>query len=377
MVIENSIELTRGSRRSWSVDLERVGVTMWVGAATGLVVIGGGMRLAMRGVALLLNMPPSFSLSGTLAILLIGATAGLLMGLLYGLALQQSTTSWRATGALFGLPFTALVAAAFLGLFGQPDGEATLAGPWVGALLFAPLPLLQALSMAYLLRPRATPIKNAPPRRINIGWFALFLALLAWTFVALASLVERVRTPLMISELLDAVGVSFQEVRDVQSLMGLLFLLSFCALHLAAFTRAGHLLPVRLVTMGQLLLAALLMRAEPLLPQLTRATAATTVEWVALLAYLLLCGMVLLYMRASGAWRSVWWALLLFASSFGAVWCTILLLPGLQLRGQMAIQTALTTAPFLGPWLLLPLSLLLSNRQDELTIALDQRLPVV
>ena len=53
-----------------------------VGAGVGALVLGIGGRSAMRGIAILSGAPPSFSFGGSLRVVLLGALAGLVGGLL-------------------------------------------------------------------------------------------------------------------------------------------------------------------------------------------------------------------------------------------------------------------------------------------------------
>lgn len=53
-----------------------------VGAGVGLLVLGIGGRMAMRGIAFLSGAPPSFSFGGSLRVVLLGTLAGLVGGLI-------------------------------------------------------------------------------------------------------------------------------------------------------------------------------------------------------------------------------------------------------------------------------------------------------
>ncbi len=48
-----------------------------IGAGVGAVVLGVGGRLAMRGIAVLSGAPPSFTVGGSLRVVLMGALSGL------------------------------------------------------------------------------------------------------------------------------------------------------------------------------------------------------------------------------------------------------------------------------------------------------------
>jgi len=53
-----------------------------VGGGVGALVLGIGGRSAMRGIAILSGAPPSFSFGGSLRVVLLGALAGLVGGLI-------------------------------------------------------------------------------------------------------------------------------------------------------------------------------------------------------------------------------------------------------------------------------------------------------
>lgn len=54
-----------------------------VGAAVGTLVLGVGGRLVMRGIALLNDQPPGFSLGGTTTVVFLGTVSGLVGGLVF------------------------------------------------------------------------------------------------------------------------------------------------------------------------------------------------------------------------------------------------------------------------------------------------------
>src|SRR5688572_13235226 len=60
---------------------ETMNVRQWLqgpllGAAIGLPILGGGGRLAMRGIAVFTGAPGAFTAEGTLTVLLLGAASG-------------------------------------------------------------------------------------------------------------------------------------------------------------------------------------------------------------------------------------------------------------------------------------------------------------
>ena len=136
-----------------SVDLNRIGAGLVTGAAAGALIGGIGARLAMRVVALLGEGVPSFSIAGTLGILLMGAVLGAIGGLGFALVrrifrLQTSggASSLRehSGGAGYGAILSMLTVLPF---FLSPSGELSLASPLVGAALFGWIPLAYGLAL--------------------------------------------------------------------------------------------------------------------------------------------------------------------------------------------------------------------------------------
>ena len=56
-----------------------------LGAAIGLPILGGGGRLAMRGIAVFTGAPGAFTAEGTLSVLLLGAASGFAGGVIYAI----------------------------------------------------------------------------------------------------------------------------------------------------------------------------------------------------------------------------------------------------------------------------------------------------
>jgi hypothetical protein len=56
-----------------------------LGAVIGLPILGGGSRLAMRGIALSTGAPGAFTAEGTLTVLLLGAASGFAGGAIYAI----------------------------------------------------------------------------------------------------------------------------------------------------------------------------------------------------------------------------------------------------------------------------------------------------
>jgi hypothetical protein len=113
--------LNRPTRRDWLV-----GVT--AAAALGFIFLGVGSRAGMRLIALDLGQTPSFTIEGSIAVSLMGAATGALLGAVFLLVRvilptrrwTRAAIFWAVCGALVlrGLnPVTTVNAAIFLPLF--------------------------------------------------------------------------------------------------------------------------------------------------------------------------------------------------------------------------------------------------------------------
>ena len=74
-----------------------------LGAVVGLPVLGVGGRIAMRAIAELTGVPPAFSPSGTLTVLLMGIASGVGGGVLYAALAWLLPSRRPMRGALFAL----------------------------------------------------------------------------------------------------------------------------------------------------------------------------------------------------------------------------------------------------------------------------------
>ena len=79
-----------------------------VGALAGAVLLGGGTRIAMRGVALIERRVPTWTLTGTLQVMMYGALFGLGFALLWALVGRRLPGNRVVRGLLFGVLATAL-----------------------------------------------------------------------------------------------------------------------------------------------------------------------------------------------------------------------------------------------------------------------------
>ena len=110
--------------------------SLLAGAVAGAVLLGGGTRIAMRGVALIEGRVPTWTLTGTLQVMLYGALFGLGFALLWLLVRRRLPGNRFARGLLFGA-LTAVLASPGL----TPRRLSTF-------LLFTPWFLLYGVAMA-------------------------------------------------------------------------------------------------------------------------------------------------------------------------------------------------------------------------------------
>jgi hypothetical protein len=123
---------------------------------------GAGARLAMRVVALMGRRSIEFSLSGTMLILLVGAYAGIPLGLIY-LALRRRLPAARVPGAVsFGV--LVLLALGYPFLVGPLRQEAVPGQQALAIAIFAALFVLLgvALALAHGFLDRVVPRPRQP-----------------------------------------------------------------------------------------------------------------------------------------------------------------------------------------------------------------------
>ncbi len=234
------------------INLNRLTNGAWAGVVIGIL-LGMGARLSMRVVAVAGGMQPNFSLGGTLGILVLFAALGLVWGLLFigmGAFVPLRTPMW---GVVYGLLFGGLTAIPFLT---DPGGELALAAPWLGVLLFAPLPLLGGILLGQLTlwldqRPTA-----ASPRLVNRRWLAAGMGALVLAIMGIGSLLDGSRIPRALWDLVQALGISFNTVNEINGLLGMLFLMGYVGSLLALFLVCGHTRAGRGTVVALLLFAA-------------------------------------------------------------------------------------------------------------------------
>jgi len=91
----------------------RLLTALLVGTATGALFLGVGGRLVMRALALAAGRPPGFSFGGTFSVVLSGAIAGFVGGVLLFAAARFVPVVLRFRGLIFGVFCYALASPGF------------------------------------------------------------------------------------------------------------------------------------------------------------------------------------------------------------------------------------------------------------------------
>ncbi len=245
-----------------AVDLNRIGAGLVTGAAAGALIGGIGARLAMRVVALLGEDAPSFSIGGTLGILLMGAVLGAIGGLGFALVrwllrLQMSgRTSARRNilaGAGYGAVLSVLIVLPF---FLAPTGELSLAPPLVGAALFGWIPVAYGLALG-ITTPWLEHRMAVADHRVGLGWLLAFGMALMLALAGTAPLLgELVSFPKAATELHYALGLGFQAAHILHRWIVLGVILVYCGLTSLVFWRGSQNGTARLAAVTLLLFAA-------------------------------------------------------------------------------------------------------------------------
>jgi len=238
------------------IDLNRLAASALSGALTGAVVGGLGARLAMRGVALIGRMEPSFTLGGTLVIGIMGAILGLLGGVLLGLVWRWLPGRALVKGATFGGIVTVLVAILFLRVSG---GELDLAAPPVRAALFAWIPLVWGVATGWLYARLEPRLARANTRQVGLGQLGLFGLCLIVAMISMFTLAsESLSLPPLMARFLGSMG--WVGYRNAHALAVALFALAYAGLCTLLFWHSGGNRAVgqagALATMSLLLFAA-------------------------------------------------------------------------------------------------------------------------
>jgi hypothetical protein len=129
-----------------------------IGAGLGLVVLGVGGRVVMRGVAMATDAPSAWSVGGTVTVLAAGAAAGAAGALLHAIA--------RAIVSSAGGSLTARLAP-FGALLALVTGRGLSGSPVAQGIAFWPLVLLYGAWFAHVLSRRA---RRALPADVTTAW---------------------------------------------------------------------------------------------------------------------------------------------------------------------------------------------------------------
>ncbi len=249
------------------INLNTIRTGVLAGVLAGALIGGIGARLAMRIVALVNGSQPSFTVTGTLAILLVGAILGIPLGLLYVAVRRIWRWSDGWLGLLLGL---ALVLLLVVPLFAsQRDGEFGLLSPLAGIALFGVLPVGFGLALAWLVPLLERRFAAAPARQISVVWLALFGLTALPALVSMSSLAsERVVLPPIMVTLYTESGMPAQTAYGLLSLVMLAFTFSYLGLAVLIFwqNRPGWLPQFAATVL--LLWAAAFFHQSPLLPGL-------------------------------------------------------------------------------------------------------------
>lgn len=369
MTADETIQPVIAEQPSWTVNLNTVAATLGAGLVSGLVA-GVLARIAMRVVALLAGQPPEFSIVGTIGIGVVFSALGIIVALIFW-GLRFVLPGGRLVqGMIFGVLLAALTAIPF---FQATDGEFGIASPWIGAGLFGSIAWSDAMLLALLL-PRLER-RFALLRPVGGLWFCTFGLSLLFALVRLLALTAiPFRTPAAIQRFYQWLGVEYQAIAELHSLLLFFFTVGYCGLGAALFWRGYRTTAVKLVAVSTLLLGGLFIPLGASIQRLATVYSGSRGEWL-LWALVTLSWLVSAWLIRRQIHRRV--RLLQqpvirrlvngCASAVGLFllwWAIIMLIPGLQLRGLSGFATAFATPLYLWPWLTLPLALIGASAQN-------------
>jgi hypothetical protein len=220
------------------IDLNKIRLGLLAGMLGG-VVAGVGARIAMRVVALVTSGVGSFSLGGTLAILLFGVILGMPFGMLF-----VGVRRWLPGAPLWkGLIFGAALALIFVAppfLLIEPEGELALVSPLVGLGLFAPLPLVYGVVVAVAAEWLGKKYAAAPRQSVGVAWFGLMGVALLFGFTSMLSLVESPPFPPILTRAIQQAGIPFRIARGVNTGLLVFYALGYCGLAALIFWRGSQ-----------------------------------------------------------------------------------------------------------------------------------------
>ena len=221
------------------VDLNKVGAGVVAGLLTGAVIGGIGAHIAMRIIALVATMQPSFSLGGTTGILMIGAILGMPFGLIY-VAIRRYLPG---RGVWNGLVYGALLWLIFVvpTFLLAREGELALVSPLAGIAIFLLVPLLYGMALAVLIGRVETRLLTTEPRRISTGWLIVFGVFLTLTVVGVFSLADdSLGVPGAFEVVYKAIGMTANRGNTLLALLEVAFLFGYCSLAAAIFWQGPH-----------------------------------------------------------------------------------------------------------------------------------------
>lgn len=409
----NHLDQSKGPQRL--VDLSTPVSVVLAGLAVGL---GAGVlaRIAMRVVAMLVQQSPSFTLGGSIGILMLFAILGVVLSAVVWLVRRGLRLRPLTAGLAVGLTLAALLA---MPLFSIGSEEAAGVSPWTVVLLFLPLPVLMGPGCAYGCAWLSARLSSGVARTIPLKWFAALSAGAIIAFVNLAAALSGpLRHPALVQSVLLPSRVSMNGVSDAVRAMGLLIAIAYLGLcgwavwrhapstvyaknSLLVLVVAGLLLPsatqmpfvlgwlpdgaIMLGIVQALGLAAL---AALFVVQTQRRlywqTIVVAIAWLIAAAWLVaptlqsvawmewvvciaLTGALAVvawtaWLREGGSDRLV---LGLFAQLLAFLWMAVLTLPGWGLRNLTGLQTLLAVPAFWTVFLMLPTALVAARRATD------------
>jgi hypothetical protein len=216
-----------GNNRGPSHYAHKLGLGLAAGMAGGAAA-GLGSRLSMRGIALAGGLQPTFTLEGTLGLLIIGIIIGMPFGLAFVALRRFLPGTGIGRGLVYGL-FLFLIGLAPPLLFYR-EGEFLLASPLMGLALFAPLGPLYGGVVAWAAgrldrdaqfgdeAPRPAAGLRLKTLAAQLPAILAFAALLELGVLGTVSITHHVpRLPLVIVRSLPPLGVSFETARDAHA----------------------------------------------------------------------------------------------------------------------------------------------------------------
>ena len=126
------------------------------------------------------------------------------------------------------------------------------------------------MALAFALHRLEPHIARVAPRPAGVLWLALYIGAWLFAFAGMAAVVDGGRVPSGLRRALEGVGVPFHALRDTPAMLYLLLMLAFLGLHLIAFWLGARrqesrvFSPVQSRSLAQLVLAGLVLRADPL-----------------------------------------------------------------------------------------------------------------